>query len=191
MQTSIMSFDLFSSDKIKTTKTDISSIIEKQNHIVLSSIEKDCLLVKLTGCRYYQFTLSIIIHHQRLKIAITERIQMNDPSYSSESGHTVTCCSSSSTPPMPMLTVNDYLDGLHCVHEAQKVNATPEEIIFKLRLYLEDKVGGKHILNAILTLIRTQQITDFNNHKEFEYCTSILPLFMVLICLENSLAERR
>ena len=44
---------------------------------------------------------------------------------------------------MPMLTVNDYLDGLHCVHEAQKVNATPEEIIFKLRLYLEDKVGGK------------------------------------------------
>ncbi len=116
---------------------------------------------------------------------------MNDPSYSSESVHTSTCCSSSSTPPMPMLTTNDYLDGLHCVHEAQKVNATPEEIIFKLRLYLEDKVGGKNILNTILTLIRTQQIIDFNNHKEFEYCTSLLPLFMVLICLENSLVEQR
>ncbi|CAF1139514.1 unnamed protein product [Adineta steineri] len=116
---------------------------------------------------------------------------MNDPSSSSESVHIATCCSSSSTPPMPVLTTNDYLDGLHCVHEAQKVNASPEEIIFKLRLYLEDKVGGKDILKAILTLIRQQQIIDFNNHKEFEYCTSLLPLFMVLICLENSLTEPR
>jgi hypothetical protein len=116
---------------------------------------------------------------------------MNNPSPSSESVHTATCCSSSSTPPMQMLTTDDYLDGLHCVHEAQKVNATPEEIIFKLRLYLEDKVGGKNILNSILILIRNQQIIDFNNHKEFEYCTSLLPLFMVLICLENSLIERR
>lgn len=110
---------------------------------------------------------------------------MNDPAYSA------TCCSSSSSPPMPMLTTNDYLDGLHCVHEAQKVNATPQEIIFKLRLYLEDKVGGKNILNTILSLIRMHQISDFSNHKEFEYCTSLLPLFMILICLENSLGEQR
>lgn len=116
---------------------------------------------------------------------------MNDPSYSSEGVHTATCCSSSSTPPMPMLTTNDYLDGLHCVHEAQKVNSTPEEIVSKLRLYLEDKVGGKTILDTISSLIRTQQISDFNNHKEFEYCTSLLPLFMVLICLENSIGEQR
>ena len=88
-----------------------------------------------------------------------------------------------------MLTTNDYLDGLHCVHEAHKVNASPEEIIFKLRLYLEDKIGGQYILNTILNLIRTQHIVDFSNHKEFEYCTSLLPLFMVLICLENSLTE--
>lgn len=87
-----------------------------------------------------------------------------------------------------MLTANDYLDGLHCLHEAQKVNATPEEIIFKLRLYLEDKVGGKNILMVILELIRKERIIDFHSHKEFEYCTSLLPLFMVLICLENSLA---
>lgn len=117
---------------------------------------------------------------------------MNDPSYSSENVPAATCCSSSSsTSPMPMLTTEDYLDGLHCVHEAQKVNATPEEIVFKLRLYLEDKVGGKNVLNAILTLIRNQHIVDFNNHKEFEYCTSLLPLFMVLICLENSLVQQR
>ncbi|CAF0829577.1 unnamed protein product [Adineta ricciae] len=116
---------------------------------------------------------------------------MNDPSSSTESVHTAACCSSSSTPPMPMLTTDDYLDGLHCVHEAQKVNASPEEIMFKLRLYLEDKVGGKNILHMILTLIRREQIVDFNNHKEFEYCTSLLPLFMVLICLENSLVEQR
>ena len=90
-----------------------------------------------------------------------------------------------------MLTIDDYLDGLHCLHEAQKVNATPEEVIFKLRLYLEDKVGGKDSLNTIISLIRVKQIVDFNNHKEFEYCTSLLPIFMVLICLENSLVERR
>lgn len=114
---------------------------------------------------------------------------MNDPSFPSDGVHAATCCSSSSTPPIPMLTTNDYLDGLHCMHEAQKVNATPEEIIFKLRLYLEDKVGGKNILNTILSLIRTKQIVDFNNYKEFEYCTSLLPLFMVLICLENSLVQ--
>ncbi|CAF0840202.1 unnamed protein product [Rotaria sordida] len=116
---------------------------------------------------------------------------MNDPSFSSENVQSETCCSSSTTPPMPMLTTDDYLDGLHCVHEAQKVNATPEEIIYKLRLYLEDKVGGKNVLNTILALIRTKQIVDFNNHKEFEYCTSLLPLFMVLICLENSLVQQR
>ncbi|CAF1563414.1 unnamed protein product [Rotaria magnacalcarata] len=116
---------------------------------------------------------------------------MNDPSFSSENVHALTCCSSSSTPPMPMLTTDDYLDGLHCVHEAQKVKAKPEEIIYKLRLYLEDKVGGKNILNTILTLVRTEQIMDFSNHKEFEYCTSLLPLFMIIICLENSLIQQR
>ena len=90
-----------------------------------------------------------------------------------------------------MLTVNDYLDGLHCVHEAYKVNATPDEIIFKLRLYLEDKIGGANILSAILHLIRSKHIVDFSQQKEFEYCTSLLPLFMVLICLENALLEGR
>jgi len=109
---------------------------------------------------------------------------------SSENIHP-TACSSSTTPPMAILTTNDYLDGLHCLHEAQKVNATTEEIIFKLRLYLEDKVGGQYILNTILTLIKNQQIIDFSNHKEFEYCTSLLPLFMVFICLENSLINQR
>jgi hypothetical protein len=73
-------------------------------------------------------------------------------------------CSSSSTPPIAMLTTDDYLNGLHCLHEAQKVNATLEESIFKLRLYLEDKVGDQHILNTILTLIKTQQIIDFSNN---------------------------
>lgn len=92
---------------------------------------------------------------------------------------------------MPMLTINDYLDGLHCLHEAQKVNATTTEILFKLRLYLEDKVGGQHILNTILTVIRTKQISDFSNYKEFEYCTSLLPIFMVFICLENSSIEHK
>lgn len=92
---------------------------------------------------------------------------------------------------MAMLTNSDYLDGLHCVHEAHKVNATPEEIILKLRLYLEDKIGGTNILNTILHLIRSKRIVDFSNNKEFEYCTSLLPLFMVLICLENALHEGR
>ncbi|CAF1318717.1 unnamed protein product [Rotaria sordida] len=90
-----------------------------------------------------------------------------------------------------MLTINDYLDGLHCLHEAQKVNATTEEIIFKLRLYLEDKVGDQHILNTILTLIKTENIIDFSNYKKFEYCTSLLPLFMIFICLENSFIEQK
>ena len=97
-------------------------------------------------------------------------------------------CTSASTPPVPTLTVNDYLDGLHCVHEAHKVHATPEEIIFRLRLYLEDKIGGTQILNTILHLIRREQLVDFSNHKEFEYCTCLLPLFMILICLENALS---
>ena len=92
---------------------------------------------------------------------------------------------------MTILTDNDYLDGLHCVHEAHKVHATTEQIIFKLRLYLEDKIGGQHILNTILNLIRTKQIVDFSNHKQFDYCTSVLPLFMILICLENSLTDKR
>jgi hypothetical protein len=90
-----------------------------------------------------------------------------------------------------MLTTDDYLNGLHCLHEAQKVNATLEESIFKLRFYLEDKVGDQHILNTILTLIKTKQIIDFSNNKQFEYCTSLLPLFMVFICLENSLVKQR
>lgn len=90
---------------------------------------------------------------------------------------------------MSTLTVNDYLDGLHCVHEAHKVHATTEEIIFKLRLYLEDKIGGPQILNTILHSIRREQLVDFSNHKEFEYCTCLLPLFMILICLENSLRQ--
>ena len=115
---------------------------------------------------------------------------MNGPSSSSDAIHSATCCSSS-TPPMAMLTNSDYLDGLHCVHEAHKVNATPEEIVLKLRLYLEDKIGGTAILNTILHLIRSKQIVDFSNNKEFEYCTSLLPLFMVLICLENALSEGR
>ena len=90
---------------------------------------------------------------------------------------------------MATLTTSDYLDGLHCVHEAQKVNASPEAIVFKLRLYLEDKVGGQPILQAIVDLIRTQQLVDFGHHQEFAYCTSLLPLFMILICLENSLSS--
>ena len=92
---------------------------------------------------------------------------------------------------MATLTTSDYLDGLHCVHEAQKVHASPEDIVFKLRLYLEDKIGGQLILQTILDLIRRQRIVDFNHHQEFAYCTSLLPLFMILICLENSLLERR
>ncbi|CAF4915431.1 unnamed protein product [Rotaria sp. Silwood1] len=116
---------------------------------------------------------------------------MNIPSYSSSESVHAAACSTSITPPITMLTINDYLDGLHCLHEAQKVNATTEEILFKLRLYLEDKVGGQHILNTILTLIRTEKIIDFSNYKEFEYCTSLLPLFMVFICLENSFIEQK
>jgi hypothetical protein len=73
----------------------------------------------------------------------------------------------------------------------KKMNATTEEIIFKLRLYLEDKIGRQYILNTILILIKTKEIVDFYNHKEFEYCTSGLPLFMVLICLENSLITQK
>lgn len=92
--------------------------------------------------------------------------------------------------PTSVLTTNDYLDGLHCVHEAHKVHATTEEIIFRLRLYLEDKVGGEQVLKRILSLIRTENIVDFSNHPQFEYCNVILPLFMILICLENSLSNQ-
>ncbi|CAF0986073.1 unnamed protein product [Rotaria magnacalcarata] len=115
---------------------------------------------------------------------------MNIPSYSPSENVQSAGCSTSSTPPIVMLTVNDYLDGLHFLHEAQKVNATTEETIFKLRLYLEDKVGGQQILNTILTLIKREKVVDFSNNKEFDYCTSLLPLFMVFICLETSFIEQ-
>lgn len=113
---------------------------------------------------------------------------MDTSSYSSSDSIQLASCPTS---PVAMLTINDYLDGLYCLHEAQKVNSTIEEILIKLRLYLEDKVGGQNNLNKILTLIKIDKIIDFSNNKEFEYCTSLLPLFMVYICLENSVVEQK
>ncbi|CAM4751582.1 unnamed protein product [Rotaria magnacalcarata] len=46
---------------------------------------------------------------------------MNIPSYSPSENVQSAGCSTSSTPPIVMLTVNDYLDGLHFLHEAQKI----------------------------------------------------------------------